>query len=190
VYLFVCLFVCLCVYLFIYLFFGQLLIKWFRRLKNLNNQTILRHLGPFCSYDYTITICCLIFFQTSKRICFLCAFFSYNCDDQKWCFFEQINEWLRMLERHSDIVELISIGSSYEGRELVVIKVRRVRACSTSRAMYVLSKSHSGTTNGLRDGTQVGVPPREELVTVCVEMCGDAWRCEPDEVVHAMSWRK
>ena len=38
----------------------------------------------------------------------------------------------------------------------------------------MLSKAHTGTTNGLRHGTQFGVPTREELVTVCVEMRGDA----------------
>ena len=51
------------------------------------------------------------------------------------------------------------------------------------------SKPHTGTTNGLRHGTQFGVPMREELVTVCAGMRGDAWQCESSEVVRAMSWR-
>jgi len=37
-----------------------------------------------------------------------------------------------------------------------------------------MSKSDTGTTNGLHHGTQFGVPIREELVTVCVGMGGDA----------------
>jgi len=34
--------------------------------------------------------------------------------------------------------------------------------------------SITGTTNGLRHGTECGVPMREELVTVCVRLRGDA----------------
>jgi len=36
------------------------------------------------------------------------------------------------------------------------------------------SKPHNGTVNGLRDGTQFGVPMQEELVIVCLGMRGDA----------------
>jgi len=36
------------------------------------------------------------------------------------------------------------------------------------------SKPQTDTTNGLRRGTQFGVPMREELVSVCVGMRGDA----------------
>jgi len=38
---------------------------------------------------------------------------------------------------------------------------------------YLWSKPHTGTINGLRDGTQFGVPMREELVRVCAGMRGD-----------------
>ena len=44
-----------------------------------------------------------------------------------------------------------------------------------------LSKPHTGTTNGLRHGTQMtqyGVLRREELVTVCVGACGCGY-CVP-----------
>jgi len=41
-------------------------------------------------------------------------------------------------------------------------------------ARLKLSKPHTGTTYGLRHGTQFGVPMRGELVTVCVGMRGDA----------------
>jgi len=37
-----------------------------------------------------------------------------------------------------------------------------------------LRKSDAGTTNDLRHGTQFGVLMREELVTLCVGMRGDA----------------
>jgi len=37
-----------------------------------------------------------------------------------------------------------------------------------------LSKSLTGTTNGLRHGTRYSVPMREEFVTLCVGMRGDA----------------
>jgi len=41
------------------------------------------------------------------------------------CFSVQINDWLRLLKRrHSDIIQLIDIGRSYEGRRLIVIKVK------------------------------------------------------------------
>jgi len=46
----------------------------------------------------------------------------------------------------------------------------------TRKHALSLSKPHAGTTNGLRHGTQFGVPMRKELVTVCVGMRGDAWR--------------
>jgi len=36
------------------------------------------------------------------------------------------------------------------------------------------NKPRTGTTNGSRHGTQFGVSLREELVTVCVGMRGDA----------------
>jgi len=39
-----------------------------------------------------------------------------------------------------------------------------------------LSKPHIGTTRGLRRGAQFGVPVREDIVTVCVGMRGDACR--------------
>ena len=46
----------------------------------------------------------------------------------------------------------------------------------TRKHALSLSKPHAGTTNGLRHGTQFGVPMRKELVTVCVGMRWDAWR--------------
>jgi len=39
---------------------------------------------------------------------------------------------------------------------------------------HVLSKPHTGMKNGLRHGTQFGVPMREKLVTMFVEMRGNA----------------
>ena len=54
--------------------------------------------------------------------------------------------------------------------------------------MFFLSKPDTGTTNGLRHGTQFGVPV--ELVTLCVKIRGHAWRCGSDETVRAMLWRE
>ena len=43
----------------------------------------------------------------------------------------------------------------------------------SDRNISVFKQSVTGTTNGLRHGTQFGVPVSEEVVTASVEMRGD-----------------
>jgi len=51
---------------------------------------------------------------------------------------------------------------------------------------WKLSKSHTGTTNGLRHGRQFGVPVRRRPRD---SVRGYAWQCGSGEVVCAMSWQ-
>jgi len=46
--------------------------------------------------------------------------------------------------------------------------------CSYDTFKGALSKPNTGMTRALRHGMQFGVPMREELVTACVGMRGDA----------------
>jgi len=57
---------------------------------------------------------------------------------------------------------------------LYALNVERMATCSYDTFKGALSKPNTGMTRALRHGMQFGVPMREELVTACVGMRGDA----------------
>lgn len=55
----------------------------------------------------------------------------------------QINDWLKNLAKSSDKIDLVTVGQTYEGRDILGVKVTFNNGNNKNRTVFVESNIHA-----------------------------------------------